>query len=228
LLPIAVCVLLWRREIDDPAHRRIVFAAASVLAWGSLVQFPYSSAIYFCYVAPLALIGAILVSDTAPRLRGIDGRPLAALLILFAVLSMNRGTIDLLGQIHAAVPMQTPLDVPRAHLVLTAGDVQAVRRMVSLVNQHLGSGELVAGPDCPEVYFLAGRVNPSGALFDALTDSGVDVSGSGPSWIGPETSVLVLNHRPEFSEPPARSYLDAVRRDFPHGDMAGWYEVRWR
>ena len=49
-----------------------------------------------------------------------------------------------------------------------------MRRVVELVDRFVSDGQLIAGPDCPEVYFLTGRFSPSGALFDFFSG---DVSG---------------------------------------------------
>ena len=99
---------------------------------------------------------------------------------------------------------------------------------MKLVSTHIGSGKLVAGPDAPEVYFLAGRFSQSGSLFDffadqPVTDSGLsDISGLAGA------SVVVLNHNQLFSIGLSEDLTTKVRQMFPNSERAGALEVRWR
>src|SRR5262249_11932955 len=100
--------------------------------------------------------------------------------------------------------------------------------VMQLVRSHLGEGRLVAGPDCPEVYFLAGRFSQRGTLFDFFTgdlsgETGVDDL---PEWSS--ATVIVLNHRRSFSQGLAAQFVTRVREQFPLGEQAGPFEVRWR
>ena len=54
-----------------PKRRLELFLLLAVAALGSLVQYPYSHGIYFCYAAPLVILAAVaLVTSTpaAPKL----------------------------------------------------------------------------------------------------------------------------------------------------------------
>ena len=105
---------------------------------------------------------------------------------------------------------------------------RSYRRVVNAINQHLEGGTLVAGPDCPEVYFLTGQFSPSGSLFDFfvpdkdITRGLDDLSG----WT--DARVIVLNHRRTFSPPLSTDLVTAVRSQFPKRTLAGPFEVRWR
>jgi hypothetical protein len=46
-------------------------------------------------------------------------------------------------------------------------------RLVPFINEHAANGEILAGPDCPEVYFLTGKRNPTPMLFDFFVDQRV-------------------------------------------------------
>jgi hypothetical protein len=99
---------------------------------------------------------------------------------------------------------------------------------MELIATHLDGGALVAGPDCPEVYFLAGQFNLSGTLFDFL--GGEVVADEGvrdlPAWAS--ASVIVLNHRRSFSRGLAPHLLANIRKAFPKSEGTGSFEVRWR
>ena len=200
LLPVAACWLLMRRAIHDVKQRRILFGCASMLAWASLVQFPFSAPIYFCYVTPLAVIAAASAASGAAGLhRPVVGAWTVALL-MFALLSLNRGYAYNLGYEHyASYGMNVPLNLARADLQVTADEAETYRGVVELVDVHRGSGRLVAGPDCPEVYFLTGQFSPSGSMFDFFADdnAGEDGVTDLPEWA--TASVIVINHRRSFS-----------------------------
>jgi len=100
--------------------------------------------------------------------------------------------------------------------------------VVKLISIHIGGGQLVAGPDCPEVYFLTGRSSVSGTLFEFFTDT-VSMEGGLNYMPGlPAASVVVLNHGRRFSQGPSTDLAAKVRRLFPYSEGVGTFEVRWR
>lgn len=228
LLPVAICGMLISGYVRDATDRRNLFAFATFLAWASLVQVPFSAPIYFCFVAPLAVIAAVAVAGHSAALT----RPMLAVsvtvLLAFALVSMNRGYLHNLGIFHQPLAIDTPLNLDRASLRVSQTDTISYRRVIELVGAHIGEGQLVAGPDAPEVYFLTGRFSPSGTLFDFFTN---DLSAEGrlndmPGL--PAASVVVLTHDRRFSLGVSAPLADKVRRLFPHSERVGTLEVRWR
>jgi hypothetical protein len=224
LLPVAVSWLLFAGHDDDPNRGRVLFGTMVMLAWASLVQFPFSGAIYFCYTVPLAVIAGAASAKHFSSLKNPALVVWCAALIVFAVLTMNRGYLDSLGAWHQPMALDQKLDLPRAHLEMKPEEVAEYRRVTELVTAHVGNGELLAGPDSPEVYFLARRLNPSGVFFEFFSGG---LAGEGDAaWT--ETSVVVLNHRPGFSPAPSERLSGSIRNLFPHGESVGRFEVRWR
>jgi hypothetical protein len=199
-----------------------------MLAWTSLNQFPFAAPVYFCYVAPLAVIAGVAASGAESRLRRDTMLPWAVMLLLFAVLGTNREYLGSLGVAHEPRRFETALKLRRAHLKLNDGDAHVYSHLVYSIASHLRGGRLVAGPDCPEVYFLSGFTSPSGTLFDFFSrnadapDEDDDVA----SWLNGE--VIVLNHGPEFSPAPSERLSAKLRQEFPYGETIGRFEVRWR
>jgi hypothetical protein len=224
LLPVLVCWYLFTRRHDDVKGRRILFAATAMLAWASLVQFPFSGSIYFCYTVPLAVIAGAASARHFSTFKHPALIVWCSTLIAFGVSSMNRGYLDNLGAWHQRIALDRSLDLPRAHFNVKAEEVATYRRVNALVTRHVGRGELLAGPDAPEVYFLAGRLNPSGVLFDFF--SGGIAGEDDTAWAG--TRVVVLNHRPGFSPAPSEQLAANIRSLFPNGESVGRFEVRWR
>jgi hypothetical protein len=92
-------------------------------------------------------------------------------------------------------------------LTVIAAEANVYRELVEQIQAHSAPDSyILAGPDCPEVYFLAARRNPSPVMYEFFR----------PGWFGePQTlladldrrdvSVFVLNWLPAFSGrmPPA-------------------------
>ena len=228
LLPVGICGLLMSAYVTDPIRRKILFGAAVFLAWASLVQVPFSAPIYFCYVTPLAVVAAAAVASHSSALRRPVVHVAAAVLLGFALLSMNRGYVYNLGGIHRVLALDEPTGVDRATLRVSRADAVTYRRLIELVTLHSGTGHVVAGPDAPEVYFLMGRFSPSNTFFDFFSDS-VSAEGGLNDMTGlPTASVVVLNHGRRFSQGPSVHLATKARRMFPHSEAVGAFEVRWK
>lgn len=228
LLPIAICGLLISSYVHEPVQRRILFGFAVFLAWASLVQVPFSAPIYFCYVTPLAVIAAVAVANHSSALFRPVLHVAAAVMLGFAVLSMNRGYVYNLGGMHSVIALDEPTGLERASLRVSRGDAVMYRRVIELIDLHVANGNVVAGPDAPEVYFLTGRFSPSNTFFDFFSDS-VSAEGGLNDMTGlPTASVVVLNHGRRFSQGPSIHLATKARRMFPNSEGVGAFEVRWK
>ena len=227
ILPLIALWLLLSNRIQEPRSRLVVFASTALLAWSSLVQFPFAAPIYFLYVAPVALIAGIAAVRSMPAGHRLGDGPAAAAVLLFALLSLNRGYVWNVGAEHEVHRLDAPLELPRAHLKVADDEAAIFNTLVPLVMQHLGDRGLVAGPDTPDVYFLTGQFSPSGRLFDFF---------SGQTAIGEEqrlaewtrADVIVLFHGRRFSPPLPEGLISRLRQEFPQGESVPPFEVRWR
>ena len=227
LSPLMALWLLASERVAGSGQRRLLFASSSMLAWASLVQFPFSAPIYFCYVAPLGIVVIACASGWGNARSARRLAPLAAMALAFAVLSMNRGYLGSLGVQHAPVKLDAPLRQPRARLTIGLDESAVYRRTVFLVKNHIGGGRLTAGPDSPEIYFLTGQFSPTGAMFDFLDASETsNPAGAEALWLG--ASVVVINSGPDFSHPLPEGLRSRIRENFPYGERVGPFEVRWR
>jgi hypothetical protein len=223
LTPVAISYYLTRGSVEDSGRATVLYGAATVLAWFSLNQFPYAAAIYFCYVTPLAVVAIVALSACTGSLRSHAMLPWAVMLLLFAVVSMNRSYLHDLGREHVTNVFNTDLGLPRAHLRLERADVDLYRRTVAVIRQHLTTQRLVAGPDAPELYFLTDTLSASGRLFDFFSESDAKAR---TEWSYGQ--VIVINHRPAFSNALTSDLVTELRRRFPDGQEIGRFEVRWR
>ena len=214
---------------EDPLSERQLFLTLAVAALCSLVQYPFSAPIYFCYVAPLAILGAVAVLRAFPSIP----QPLLVIVLsgffLFAVLRATPPYIYALGNYYQSDPETHILDLPRAgNLRIEPESAKIYEQLIPLIEEHAGAGEIYAAPDCPQIYFLAGYRNPTRALFDFLEDDYGDSGHILRLVDSRPIRVIVLSKHPSFSAAlPVDAYKALVMR-FREGKQIGDFEVRWR
>jgi len=215
--------------LEDPLCQRQLFLILAVSSLCSLVQYPFSAPIYFCYVAPLAILGAVAVLRAFPSIP----QPLLAIVLsgffLFAVLRVTPTYIYTMGYTYQPDPETQILDLPRAgNLRVEPESVKIYEQLIPLIQEHAGAGEIYAAPDCPQIYFLTGYRNPTRASFDFLEDDYRDSASILRMVDSRPIHVIVLNKTPGFSEPLPLDFHKALVKRFPEGRHIGTFEVRWR
>jgi hypothetical protein len=194
-----------------------------------VVQYPYAHPIYFCYVAPLVILGVAGVLRLFPAIP----RPLLVVvfigLLLFVVLRVTPSFLNSMGSYYAPDEQTHILDLPRAgNLRVEADSVDSYKTLISLIQQHADKNGIYATPDCPEVYFLAGYENPttvSFQFFESDDDRGehtLDLLDKR------KIRVVVLNGFPIFSPRISRELHTALVNRFPNEQRIQRFEVRWR
>jgi hypothetical protein len=234
LAPIATlagCVALARGRVGEDAsgrRRAHVFLLLSLTALVSLVQFPYAAPIYFCYVAPLvALAITTAVSGDPDSPRALHGVVLGFYL-LFAVLFLNTGYVFNLGYRYERYVADGRLDLARGGLRLPENEAGKYEYLVSTIEEHSGGGEIYAGPDSPEVYFLSGRRNPTRSFFEFLGEYSARAESLVPLLEARRTRLVVLNRLPDFSPQPDLELVLALRTRYPKWALIGEFLVMWK
>ena len=214
------------RSVTSRGQKPTLMAMALMAAFFSLFQFPFAAPIYFCYVAPLmvlTLLGAVMSQPFFPRHHAI---PLFLALAFFGLISANRGYVENIGVMHRVASLDSPLNIARGSLRVSAADADTYRRVVNLVSTHAQGTFVHAFPDCPEIYFLTDRRNPTPVNFEFF--SPLDEAATRRLWDERRITAIVLNHLPAFSPPPTASQLALARAAFPSGERIARFEVRWR
>jgi hypothetical protein len=190
---------------------------ASAGLW-ALVQFPYAAPAYFFYVAPLGVLATAAAVSAGILRRG-------------PVLALLAGVALFLGAGYAAgvaVSASEPLGGPRGGIRVPPSDARLYGEVTILVRSHLDGGGLWAGPDAPEVYFLAGVPNPTPTLYEFLDRAPLTPAGLDSVLASADIQVAVVNTRPLFSPALSPSSLERIVRAFPESMSAGPFVVRWR
>jgi hypothetical protein len=213
----------------EPMQRQRLFLTLSVTAACSLIQFPFSNTIYFCYIAPLVLLSATAVvssMDHPPRL-AVGG--MMCFCFLYAVFELTPGFVYHLGVEYTPDIQTVRLSLPRGGgLKVSAETAREYEELYGLIRQHARGEYILAKPDSPEVYFLSGFRDPTGILFDFYEDASSRTQRALAAIESHNINLVVVNHRPPFSGPIAGDLKTALEREFPDRADAGDFEVRWK
>ena len=218
-------MLYATRTSDDctrPRMRRLVFLLVAMTAMVSLVQFPYSLGIYFCYAAPFP----VLALSSALHLRRESPRPLflcvLCLYLGFALVWLNHGRIQRIGVQFVAQANSAPMLLSRCDLRVTESQASLYNRVISEVVAHSQDDDFIyATTDCPEIYFLSGRRNPTRTFYEFLDPDFQAPPSERVARISAileqcKVGVVVLHWEGGSSGPPSLEMALAIAERFPH------------
>lgn len=207
---------VWRRPTGSAEPW---VAPALVLGWMVLSQYPFAAAIYFVYLVPL-----IVMTGVAARGLEIRGRRVLATIGLafaaFGYLQVVPSPPTVLGWNREPLERLARLPGPRGGLLVPANDSIVFARLLGILGDSVPSGPIWAGPDSPEVAFLAGRRDLNPASFGFLADRG-------PGAQIDEAVALVVRQAPPFSAPPTPQAIAAWQQRFSRRADLGAYTVFW-
>ena len=228
---VAAAVVIGRGGRAASVRRQRLMLLSAVAAMFALVQFPFAAPIYFCYTTPLvALLALALVGELELPSPAVP-TALAAVFIAFAVVRVNPGFINNIGSRYWRMDDLAPLTVARADGIrVPAPAAKAYEQLVGVVRERerRDDGYIYAAPDVPEVYFLAGRRNPTRTLFDFFDDPERRTERILHALKERDVRVVAINHYPDFSGPMHPELHAALVREYPEVAAIGKFEVRWR
>jgi hypothetical protein len=232
LIPLAVLagflMLSARHGAFTDERRQQLVLVLGVAAFASLVQFPFAAPIYFCYVAPLGVIAAVAVGAASGTGTRQLGTVLLVFYLLFGALWVNGGFVHLFGiPYRRDVPLEA-LRLSRAGISVTARDARVYETVVATVQAHARGDYIWAGPDAPEVYFLAEKRNPTRTLFDFFESPDGRTERLLAALERHQVNVVVVNSTPGFSGRLSSALEGELVRRFPHALDVEWLQVRWR
>jgi len=225
--------VLWTfgrmRGLAGEEQQQRIMILLSLGALCSLVEVPFAAEVYFCYVAPLAVLGAGAVLGAFPRPPRLLLWTAGIFVTLFAVLVIRPGDLFHLGKVHEADQRSARLELQRGGgLKVSPGDAQTYAELMGVIQEHGGAKNVLAGPDSPEVYFLGGFENPRRDIFELFEDV-KEYEESTERLLGEgRIKVVVINGAPGFSPYLAEVLQRVSARQFPHTRRVGKFEVRWR
>jgi hypothetical protein len=236
LAPLAVVVgagMLVRRYVlnlsEKTGHQRL-FLTLSVTAACSLIQFPFTDTIYFCYVAPLVLLSVTAVVSSMDRPPRLAAWGMASFCLLYAVFELTPGFMDHMGVEYTPDIQTVRLPLQReGNLLVSAATAREYKELDGLIRQHVRGEYILAGARCPEVYFLYGLHSPTRDFLGFSDDFGPGPEGVLRTLEMRHVSLVVLNHLDSIHVQQVPDDLHrALEHEFPsHAETAN-FEVRWK
>jgi hypothetical protein len=210
-------------------QREQLFLTLSVAAACSLIQFPFSNTIYFCYIAPLVLLSATAVVSMMHHPPRFAIAAMMCFCFLYAVFELAPGFVYHLGVEYAPDTQTVRLNLPRAGgLRVTAETEREYEALIALIQEHTRGEYILAKPDSPEVCFLSGFRDPIGIFFDYYEDDSGRTARALNAIDSHQINLVVVNHHPPLSAPMTDDLRLALEREFPNRADAGDFEVRWK
>jgi len=223
--------LLIVRQLREQSQetRQKLFLVLSITALCSLVQFPATAGIYFCYAAPLFVLAAVAVISSLhyqPRWFLVGTY---CFLLLYVVLDVTPGFVYNIGGQYQADEQTVKVNLTRTAGIRTSPSRAFIyEKLTGIIRQHTRGEFIFATPDCPEVYFLSGFRNPTRYFFD-FWDASPDRTKRILNTIHAHNiNLVVLNRDPLASGRVADDLRGAFEHEFPNSDQAGSFEVRWK
>ena len=232
VIAVAAAVILGASRFSrslTPLRQQQLMLMVSVTALSSLVQFPFSGHIYFCYVAPLAVLAAAGIFATFDRPPRLILGTLVTFSLLFVLVRVTPSFIYVMGKYVTPDTQTERLTIPRAGgLRVDAREAALYEAVIALMQKHARGQFAYAAPDCPEVYFLAGLQNPTRTLFDFLDDPSGRIERILSALETHHVDVVAIKQTPGFSEDMDPTLEGAIEERYPNSEDVGEFEVRWR
>jgi hypothetical protein len=223
ITPLLVAIGLWmllnsERTILSGDQKQHLFLMCSVAGLCSLVQFPHAYGIYFFYAAPLVLLAGVFIAACQPwPLRTALGGVLVFYLA-FASFQLNgpdpHANVVWLGDERAF----EPLELERCSLTVPADEAASYRELVATIQAHSPSASFIlATPDCPEVYYLADRRNPSRVMYEFFRPEWLADCGALLTLLDEyDINVVVLHGCPHFSKRRDNALVRVIAERYSH------------
>lgn len=224
-----VRALIHRRNPAEmqAANGTLVFLMVTMASMTALVQFPYVTPIYFCYAAPVTILAVWATVTEQPWAPIRVHACVAAFFLLFAVAFVNRTYGWNLGVKYVPYTPDSLLTNERGGLWVPADDKREIDAIVDIIRRRAHDGGIYAGPDCPEVYFLSGKRNPTRTMFDFLSPEREDGPWMNKVFTDTSVRVAVINTAPIFSTPLRPDVIAVVEQRLPRAQKIGRFLVRW-
>ncbi len=229
LLVLGACIVLLRRGSAEwtSARRESLFLLAAMASLLFLIQYPQAYLIYFCYCAPPVLL--LLHAVTLPQ-SGRGGWVRVVLmgsLLIFGITRLN--SVYGLTKFNYVGHFQYDLELERGGLKVDENWKREYEAVVSAIRRQSNPGDYIyAAPDCPEIYFLTNRRNPTPTMFDFFDDQTDREQRILQLLDDKRVGLVVLNEHPYFSKTISREMEARLLQRFPQRQKLGRFTIARR
>lgn len=227
-LTVVGALILARRPLPEettPRLREGTVLLLCVTAVCTLVQFPFASTIYFCYIAPLVALTALAFLGHADPMHRHSASALGAFLIAFAVLRTNGTDLRFFGAEYHPQEEMRVLQMDRGGIAMPVVHAEVYERLTTRLREQSKNGYTWASPDAPEIYFLSGLSSIERAPYEFFDDMDPDRILKSIDSHG--ISAIVIQTMPMFSPPITDSLYRQLAKRFPLGQHFGPFILMW-
>ncbi len=229
ILCVVWCVTVLRGWSASREREQELFALlVVVLAFSTLIQFPFGSWIYFLYVLPLAVLAGTACLSALGLFREVLLVVVLAAYLVVGVRYMTPGASGLADALAGRHPGLARLDDERGRIYVPVADADRYRRISKLLSLHARNGYTFAGPDAPEVYYLADLKNGTPMIYDFLTPRHARDRLALTAIARHHITAIVVNRTPSFSPTLDTNLLDRLDGMYPDHLLVDNFDVRWR
>ena len=227
-LVIFSCTFLLGRQATKLSNvqRQSLYLFAVSASFCQLIQFPFGALIYFCYTAPVALLclHALLIQrQTYPR--ELAWAMLSAVFLIGLLVNNHYGLVF----VNWTSQFDHELNLSRAGLVVQKPHKEQYEDIVQLVTKYAPEDSpILATPDCPEIYFLANRKNPTRHMYDFFSDDDQYYERLIELIDQLSIPVVVVNLQPNFSPQISERLGEALQERFTFRQQIGNMVVCYR
>ena len=229
LLAPAAAVILVRavRQRSVGNDMELLALLLFVAVFMALIQFPFGAALYFQYVLPLVVLTALAFLRVTRTTRSAVGVAVVVAYLVVGLVHLQPGLRGLWRDATGKTRLAAP-DPRRGRILIPAAEAATYREVTRILKAHAHGGSTIAGPDAPEIYFLADLRNPTPMIYDFLTSERARDRYIRTAVARDHITAIVVNSFPRFSPLYDPRLLAQLKRDFPHDTAIGHYDVRWR
>jgi hypothetical protein len=224
----AAAWLIWIGERKERFPAQLYALTATTTLW-TLIQFPFSAPVYFCYVAPAILLTATALLARTGRHTHSGARLGWLFLLCFALFRVNPGYVEKMGILYEPSGSVRPLRNPRGGgLLVQPSSGESYDLLAGELARRANGRPVYAGPDAPEIYFLAAVPAINGQLFDFFEEPAGYESRLLTALFSADSRAIAINRSPSFSRRLTPSMLAMLERRFPESADFGSFTLRWR
>ncbi|QDV29793.1 Dolichyl-phosphate-mannose-protein mannosyltransferase [Planctopirus ephydatiae] len=201
------CVVLTRSPQAPLSHRVGLYCLTICAACFSLNQYPFAQPIYFFFCVPLVILAAVALSlfdpslpetTAAPGPRAMVHTGTGAVIVLAAFCLLRFGIDGTYGEFFESVGQRR--QVYLSGIAVPAVYASGYNRLRELADEVLSEDQTVlAGPDCPHIYFLTGRRNPTPYMYDIFVTDPEYFSQLIELAHSDQVGMVIISRAPEFS-----------------------------
>jgi hypothetical protein len=220
---VVISVVALRQSAGDSVRDQRLMLLAGTVAVCSLIQYPFSTAAYFCYVAPLLVLLVAQLLAVYPVSRSTIAI-ICAFAVLFPIIRL-RPFMERDGFSHINL---VPLQLARAGgLEVRADQAQDYEQLVRVIQQHVRPGSFIyVAPDDAQIYFLAEMRNPTRLTYSSLDEPRGQTQRILQGLAAHDVRLVVIDTALSSSAP--ADLLQELNSLFPDFASVGQFQVRWR